>query len=275
MISELHKSKFYMCRDLLYEQGQLEAKAIIEGTNPGRLFVDDLESPSTGLIWLGNNDGFIFIGDEKNEAFHTQLNDFIDSILTPEARKVGLTWFEMVGNHKGWDKVIKDVFEHRKLGCWDQKVYILKKENYQANFEQNIGSEYKVLKMNETLFHNRGNTVKNIEFLRSKILEFWSTPEAFFNKGVGYCVIHENEMVSVCFSGFVAGNVHCIDIETLEAHQGKKLAQKVAQSFVEDCLNHNLTPYWDCMESNKPSVAVAEKLGFRNIFNYKGYEFEF
>ncbi len=66
-----------------------------------------------------------------------------------------------------------------------------------------------------------------------------------------------------------------MDIETLEEHQGKKLAQIVALAFVKDCLVNNMLPYWDCMESNKPSVAVAENIGFKNIFNYKGYSFPF
>ncbi|MGD2197238.1 GNAT family N-acetyltransferase [Lysinibacillus fusiformis] len=30
--------------------------------------------------------------------------------------------------------------------------------------------------------------------------------------------------------------------------------------------------YWDCMDMNKPSIAIAEKIGFRNMFHYTGYE---
>ncbi len=33
----------------------------------------------SGLIWLGNNDGFVFFGSEQNEEFNNELNDFIDS----------------------------------------------------------------------------------------------------------------------------------------------------------------------------------------------------
>ena len=85
----------------------------------------------------------------------------------------------------------------------------------------------------------------------------------------------ENMIVSVCFSGFVFENIHCIDIETIEGHQGRKLAQTVAHSFVKECLENNIIPYWDCMELNKPSVAVVENVGFTNVFNYVGYYFPF
>lgn len=275
MISELKNFEFYKCKNLLYEQGQLEAKAVIEGVNTGRVFVDDIDFPTSGLIWLGNNDGFIFFGDEKNERFNNELNNYIDKIIIPEAIKVGLNWFEGIGNNEKWNTTIKKVLKSRKLGSWNQRVYTLQKNDYKFDFELAIEQEYKVVKICETLFESNDYTIRNIEFLHSKILEFWPSPERFFSDGIGYCMVYKNEVVSVCFSGFVVGNVHGIDIETLDGHQGKKLAQKVAQSFVKDCLDNNIVPYWDCMESNKPSIAVAEKIGFKNVFTYIGYEFQF
>lgn len=274
MIIELKKSEFYKCKDLLVEHGQLEAKAIVAGVNPGRIFVDDVASPTSGLIWLGNNDGFLFIGNESNEEFNTELNHFIDTVIIPEARKVGLTWFEGVGNHAKWDETIKQVFAYRHLGSWNQRVYMLQSNDYKGKLALTIDREYTIAKVSETLLKNSDQSITNIEFLHSTILEFWASFESFFNDGMGYCVVYKNKIVSVCFSGFVHDNVHCIGIETLEEHQGKKLAQKVALTFVEDCLENNLVPYWDCMESNKPSIAIAEKLGFVNVFNYKGYEFK-
>lgn len=275
MICELKMPEFYKCRDLLYENGQLEAKAVVEGINPGRIFVDDTDSPKSGLIWLGNNDGFIFIGNEKNEGFHSEIAHFIDAVIIPEARKIGLTWFEAIGNHNKWDDTIQKIFENRHLGSWNQRVYTLQQVDYRNDIELKIGEGYNIVKISEILFNNRDHAISNIEFLRSKILECWSTPESFFHNGVGYCVINKDKIVSLCFSGFVVGHVHGIDIETHREHQGKKLAQNIAFSFVEECLAKNLLPYWDCMDSNKPSIAVAEKIGFRNVFNYVGFEFKF
>lgn len=275
MISELKRFEFNKCKELLYEQGQLEAKAVIEGVNPGRVFVDDIDLPNTGLIWLGNNDGFIFIGDEKNEGFNNELNNFIDKIIIPEAMKVGLNWFEGIGNHRKWNATIEKVLKSRKLGSWNQRVYTLQKDDCKCNYELATEQGYKVVKICKTLFENNDYSIKNIELLHSQILEFWSSPETFFSVGIGYCMIYKDEIVSICFSGFVVGNVHAVAIETIEGHRGKKLAQKLAKSFVTDCLNNNIVPYWDCMESNKPSIAVAENIGFKNVFNYIGYDFPF
>ncbi|HDR7531917.1 GNAT family N-acetyltransferase [Bacillus sp. AY1-10] len=274
MIFELSKNDFYKCSSLINERGQLEVKAVIAGVNPGRIFVDNISSPNSGLIWLGNNDGFFFIGNAENEEFNKEMKHLINNVIKPEAKKVGLNCFEGIGNHSKWNKTIERIFQHRNLKSWNQRVYTLRKEDYENHHESKIEQGYTVLKMDKALYENN-NTFKNIDFLQSKILEFWSSPDHFFNEGIGYCIVYDDLIVSVCFSGFVFENIHCIDIETIEEHQGKKLAQKITHSFVKDCLENNITPYWDCMELNKPSVAVVGNVGFINVCNYVGYYFLF
>ncbi|MEB2300348.1 GNAT family N-acetyltransferase [Lysinibacillus xylanilyticus] len=273
MITELQKNEFHRCKKLLNEQGQLEVQAVVKGVNPGRVFVDQIDTPQSALIWLGNNDGFFFIGNEKNEQFNNQINDFIDQVIVPEAKKVGLHYFEGIGNHQKWNQTIEKIFKHRELGSWKQRVYKLHKESYKANNEPDSKEGYTVLQVDKALFED--NTIKNPAFLQSKILSFWSSVKCFLSNGIGYCIVYDHHIVSLCFSGFVVENIHCIDIETLEAHQGNKLAQKLAHHFVKDCLAQDSIPYWDCMDSNKPSIAVSENIGFTNVFNYVGYEFSF
>src|SRR5690606_20272037 len=212
------------CKNLLHQQGQLEVKAVVEGINPGRIFVDNVASPKTGLVWLGNNDGFIFIGNEENEQFNEQIDHFIETVIKPEALKVGLHWFEAIGNHPNWNKTIEKIFQHRKLGSWNQKVYMLEKQDYRDENEPSIKQEYSIKKIDKTLFTT---PLENIDFLHAKIAEFWPTPDSFFQKGMGFCAVHNEKIVSVCLSGFVVGNVHCVDIETLENQRGNKLARKV------------------------------------------------
>lgn len=179
MICELSKNDFYRCNSLVNEQGQLEVRAVIAGVNPGRIFVDNSTAPNSGLIWLGNNDGFFFIGDSANEEFNKEMNHFINNVIVPEARKVGLDCFEGIGNHSKWNKTIERIFQHRKLKSWNQRVYTLRKEDYDNHHEPKFEQGYTVLKMSKALYENNNNTFKNIDFLQSKILEFWSSPDCF------------------------------------------------------------------------------------------------
>lgn len=203
----------------------------------------------SGLIWLGNNDGFIFFGSEQNEEFNNELNDFIDNIIIPAAKKVQLKWFEGVGNHRKWNSIIASVFEHRHLWSWLQRVYTLQQGDYKGDTVPIMNHEYELCKISASLLDNKDHSIHNIVFLQ--------------------------EIVSTCISGSVAANVHGIDIETIEAHQGKNLAQTLAHHYVQECLKNNWIAYWDCMDMNKPSIAIAEKIGFRNMFHFTGYEFSF
>ncbi len=254
-------------------QALIETKAIINGNNPGRIFVDHTDSPQSGLIWLGSHDGFIFIGNEQNEIFNHELNDFINRVIEPEAKQAGLTWFEGIGNDKKWNRQIEMMFKHRNVASWNQKVFTLSVANYSRENELKIDSAYTVLKISKVF--DGSNMFQNIDFVEAKILSFWDSLDSFFQKGIGYCIVHQNRIVSMCLSVYVAENVHSIDIETLEAHQGRKLAQKAAHCFVTECFAHGSTPYWDCMEDNKPSIVIAENIGFTNVFNYVGDEFPF
>lgn len=271
MIRELKKDDFYKCEKLIIEHGQVEVRAVIAGNNPGRIFVDNEEVPTSGIVWLGNHDGFFFIGNEKNDPFNREITSFVDKVIVPEARKYGLNWFEAIGNTSNWNKVIETIFKDRQLGSWNQKVFVLNKENFGTDREPQIDKEYKLMQVTEELYYS--TTISNIPFLHRKVLEFWNSPEDFFAKGIGYCIIHNDEIVSLCFSSFVVDGIHAIDIETLIAYQGKNLAQHITYHFVKHCIEKDWVPYWDCMEGNKPSVAVAESIGFTNELDYRGYEF--
>ncbi|MFD2443012.1 GNAT family N-acetyltransferase [Bacillus sp. CGMCC 1.16607] len=274
MIIELKKENFYICKDLINPKGQLEVKAIIEGINPGRIFIDNFESPRSGLIWQGNNDGFYFIGESNNDQFNAEINHFIECKIAIEAKELGLVWFEGFGNHSDWNPTIEELFKHRDLGKWNQRAYKLDKENYLHTNEPVIQQEFKVQKITKVFYES--NSMKNNDFLNSKILEFWPTSDDFFeNGGIGYVAIYNDEIVSLCFSGFIADNVHGIDIETLSGFRGNKLARKLAHAFVQECLRNDVIPYWDCMEGNKPSVTVAESIGFIQDLSFIGYEFRF
>jgi hypothetical protein len=229
MISELKRSEFHRCKELITEKGLLETKAVIEGNHPGRIFVDDTASPASGIIWLGSNNGFIFIGDEQNAEFNAVLPDFFTKKVQPDFREAGYTAFEAIGHHPRWDKTFLEVFGENVIG-YHQRVYELQKDHYRKQPEPVVEKGYEVVQIScETL----DVPYNNVEFLQSKVLEFWPSLDAFLTEGMGYMVVYENDIACVCFSGVVAGNIHGIDIETVTHHQGKKLAQTAARAFVK------------------------------------------
>ncbi|WP_242217551.1 GNAT family N-acetyltransferase [Bacillus cereus group sp. BfR-BA-01380] len=273
MIYELEQQQFIRCKHLLQEERHLEVQAIIEGNNLGRVFVDHVAFPQSGLVWLGNLDGFTFIGNPNNESFNFEIKQFLNGKIAKEAIELGLHWFEGFGYGIDWDHTIRKILSGYSYEESNQKVYKLYENQYQIQNESKIDEGYTLLKITEeSVIANR---LYENSFFVSQLSLFWNSMESFFEKGIGYGLMYKNEIVSICFSGFVSENTHAVAIETTEEHRGKKLAQKVAHAFVQDCFANGKTPYWDCMEVNTPSIAIAESLGFVNVFNYIVYDYQF
>jgi GNAT superfamily N-acetyltransferase len=261
MIHELTKDKFVKCEQLVSEN-MPESLAVIRGTNPGRVFVDDKENPTTGLIWYKSLDiGFNLIGDCFNTIFKEEIGPFMEGYIKSEASKIGMDWFDGSGGTSDWDHTVKEIFKHRDIGNQEQQVYILD-EVIQKQNDLPIG--YQLCEISEKLLNN----VENPSFLHEKILSFWDSVHDFLQKGVGYSIVHENKIVSYCFSGFITTKFSVTDVETAEEYRGKSLAQIATMAYAQECLRRGLTPYWDCMSENLPSNALARKVGFTNIRTY-------
>ncbi|MFB5662595.1 GNAT family N-acetyltransferase [Alteribacillus sp. HJP-4] len=271
-IRELPRNKFHRCVPLLEHNRHTEVEAIVKENNTGRIFVDNLLSPQSGMVWQGNNDGFFFIGDAQSEIFYHELSSFIDTIIRQEMLAMELEEFEMIGTHPGWNKMFPTLFPDRSLQQWEQHVYTFEESSHFPELPP-LHEKYKIKRITEALYESKSYI--NISYIHRKIKESWLSAEAFFEKGRGYCAVDGDEIVSLCYTNYAADRKQCIAIETSEAHQKKGLAARVGLHYVKDCIQEGLIPYWDCMASNEASAALARKLGFTYQFSYSGYEFSY
>ena len=98
-----------------------EALAIIEGNNPGWVFVDDLNTPRAALVWARGIAGFYVIGDADSAVFLKELDAHTEQVLKPRLHDLGLAWFEISGD-ESWNPVIENAFEKRNLESSQQWV---------------------------------------------------------------------------------------------------------------------------------------------------------
>lgn len=84
--------------------------------------------------------------------------------------------------------------------------------------------------------------------------------EGYVKNGLGYCIKHEDTVVSHAGSIFPFEKHLEIQVDTDLKYRGKGLATVVCAKLVEYCLMNDITPYW---EAHTPiSAKIAEKLGF-------------
>ncbi|HSR30208.1 MAG TPA: GNAT family N-acetyltransferase [Anaerolineae bacterium] len=247
-----------------------EALAIIEGNNPGWVFVDDLTTPNAALVWAQGITGFYLVGDAESAVFLEELGIYTDRVLGPRLRSLGVAWFEVSGD-ENWNAVIRRVFGERNLESSQQWVYTLQPRGHKSVTQRKVSGDYELLRVDQRLLDDL--LLRNKKFLFSKLMRFWASVDTFLNTGLGYVLVDGGEIASLCCSGFVTGNVHVIDVETEVSHRRKGYAGIVARAFVTECIEKDLQPHWDCMAENTASARLAEKLGFTQSHAYTLYSF--
>ncbi|MDM0112080.1 GNAT family N-acetyltransferase [Variovorax sp. J22R133] len=102
----------------------------------------------------------------------------------------------------------------------------------------------------------------------------WKSAIDFEQNALGFCVLADEQVVSLCYSVFVAGKRHVIDILTAEPCRHLGLAKMVATAFIDECLRRGLQPAWDCFEHNVPSRWLAHSLGFSPASEFPVYSWQ-
>ncbi len=98
---------------------------------------------------------------------------------------------------------------------------------------------------------------KQHPFSHGKNYSGWA---AFQAEGSGSVVYYGGEIVAAASSFLSVNGEAELDVSTLEAHRGKKLATACAARMLKDCMERGITVHWDAQ--NDVSRHLAEKFGF-------------
>ncbi|OZI13195.1 GNAT family N-acetyltransferase [Bacillaceae bacterium SAS-127] len=276
MIYKLQKKNYQRVRALLQtteQKNDLTLNAMINGTNRGTIYVDDIEKPRTAMIDVT---GVItmFIGDATNEKFIPPLRDFIDNQLKEDTyESCGGTHFLTVVKEESWEKALLEVISHKDFEIdyewyyrFDESCFYSLKESYKP-----LPEGYVIRRIDADVISNDPD-----EVMSDVLKEFWYSVEDFLEKGFGYCVMKEGRIVSACLSCCVNGKGHEISVETYDdEEQNKGLATSVCAVYLEHCIERGLVPHWSTLETNIESKQLAKKLGFKFEAKSKTLEFEF
>lgn len=126
-------------------------------------------------------------------------------------------------------------------------------------------TKYTTLPPGRTRYRIEAITPRHVEIypaLHKVIESFWSTGDAFLESGFGCIALDDGRIAGHMIAAAVSGGEAEVDVAVDKPYQRHGLGTHLGRAFIYECLKRELLPKWDCVQSNKASVLLANKLGF-------------
>jgi RimJ/RimL family protein N-acetyltransferase len=224
--------------------------AILEGTM-GEVYVDDEDRPQIVVLAVPNLELNIISGDAKKPA----VRKFLEELPAPKI---------LILACGGLEESLREMHPGRLIYL---ERYAFTSEKLDVQYLNDLKSEladgYRLRKIDLEIALQLA--AEDSEFAAEHMLNF-DSPQDFIHRGFGYCILREDEIVSVATTFAICKKGIEIQINTRKEYQGRGLATVVAAQLVIHSLENNLDPNWDA--ANKPSVGLAKKLGYTPAGTY-------
>lgn len=269
MLYELTKRDFRRISFMVDKHTNLEAQAVINGNNPGWVFVEDPDDPSSALVWSQGIEGFYLMGSNANPRFNSVLLPYIDTELLPRMKDKQYTKFEVSGTHKKWDATIEKLFKGRDLKSFVQRVYTYTLKAPPQS--KPLPKGFAIVPVDKKLL---SSSLENSTYVVEELEKCWHSIRVFLHDGFAYCVINNDAIASICYVSFVSGKTYAVGVETFAGYKQQGFASAVAAECVMRALKEKVIPYWDCSVVNTGSVKTAEGLGFTKQWEYNCFAYK-
>ena len=241
---------------------KLFARAVIEQTVSGKIYVDDPINPKTFYVVHPYGMTLLF-GESNNEKFNEAFKAYA---LNKDKFRNNFEWMQAFPSN--WDNALSALFKNVLVKSSDNTEKAQKgivELNTRVNFKFNItkhqplstqiiDNDISIVRADGQMFQDmQGNVVP---------LYFWDSEEDFLKNGVAFALFYKDELASMSFSSYWFDNDFEMGIETKEKFRGKGFAELVCRAIIDYCVERNYEPIWSCRLETIGSYKLAQKLGF-------------
>ncbi|MBE1556226.1 GNAT family N-acetyltransferase [Sporosarcina limicola] len=218
----------------------------------GSAWVDDLENPTVAQVTVGI---FVFFAGNPNTKIAEEL-------------LYNLSDYNLViVNTDEWKKRIESVHKG-SIEKFQRYKFLKNPDHLGKSHIQNLLSPlpegYELKKIDATIAKE-----PSLHELSEDFITQFNSIDDFINRGVGFAVLNEGQVVCGATSFSIYDDGIEIEIATHPQHRRKGLATITASALIVDCLNRGIYPSWD--GANNESVKLAEKLGYIFKESYDTY----
>ena len=266
---ELKETAYEKVRPLFKKlEWSLYAVAVIERTSRGWICVDSTNAPESAFMsTLG---GYYLAGCSNNSKFNASVNKLIfRKLFKGGTLRKNETEIEIDFYPESWKNKMPLIFKGR-LPLEAARRHYVCTELKDNDWKERVPEGFQILQIDTKLLRRPCLTVPGDA--TESIRENWGSQSAFLRKGIGFCTLHNNKIVSWSLTDCVAGNACEIGIQTAEKYRRQGLAALTASAITDYCLSNGFEYVgWQCSEHNIPSIRTAEKAGFKLERKYIQY----
>jgi ribosomal protein S18 acetylase RimI-like enzyme len=225
--------------------------SVIDGLQPGAVFVDNGDRPQTALICGHRLGAYYAFGDPYQPAFLRFVPELLERHLTER-------YCALFATSHDWETRLSSLFDapYARLAFdfapppgWPP-----------SDWRQSLPPGFTLARLDAALTEGMGERVGS--FLSGR----WGSIEGFLKHGFGFCITRGGQVVSYCMTSMVGGGEAEIQIQTFDPElQRRGLATLAATAFIEHCLGNGLKPGWTTDLENHASVGLAKRLVVRHV----------
>lgn len=265
MMHTLEPSLYERVRPLVGELSayNVSIPALLDGINPGRVFVDDPAAPQAAFI--ESVEGFHLAGNPQRAAFIQEVNAYL---RRTHLREEGSSLYLCV-DPPGWVAQLPALFAPRPVQTLARRHYVCHELRYR-DYTAQLPPGFRVRPIDAALLSAPEMEIP--AHSRSWIAGNWGTPENYQERGFGFCVTEGQRVVCWSIADCASGARCEIGIHTHRDYRRRGLAAITTAAAVDHALSHGCREVgWHCSDDNIGSWKTAEKVGFRKSRDYVMY----
>jgi RimJ/RimL family protein N-acetyltransferase len=261
-LHELSRPDYDRVRDL-YEplRFHLSSFAVLDGVNPGKVFVDDPAEPQSSYMY--SPEACYLVGNPHNDAFNRALNMAIFSRAAIGGDDSAPSF---VLSTEAWANQLATICAPRSPLFQLRRHYVCRR--VALDWRAALPDGFSVQMIDDGLLDNP--TLP--DQISGWISNNWGSADYFSANAFGAATLHGSTIVSWSVADCVSGTGCEIGIHTDPAYRRRGLAAITAARAVDYALSHGFSAVgWQCADDNAGSFRTAEKVGFELERRYADY----
>ena len=245
----------------------LAVQAILDGSVPAKIYVDDATQPRVALTW--NKHRHYLAGSPENEAFNESLRRRLVGTDTPHEKQsdddLFILYYEPAG---AWEQTLDTLMRDKSPIRFEREYYAIQTPGHTDGAASTpLPEGFSLHYVDKDLLSQEH--LGNLDDLIEELCSERQSVQDFFDRSFGFCLLHGDEVAGWCLSEYNTADRSEVGIATFEPHRRRGLATAMASALLAYAASQGISHVgWHCYASNLGSAATARKAGFVKTAEY-------